>query len=224
MKHLNNLEYCRVLKRIDELCEQDELRRFNQGLPAVEASQLAVLREQGAPAATSPAVVAVKADGTVTLCTETARSYLEWYFKDNQGASNSLPQDLQHWMRIHELQTPKSGHIPRPHPPYTTERNGRRLTVHLLCGRTTSQRLLLLEEKRLQFSSEALQRHFGLSARRAEVLLWLAQGKASDEIAMILSVSVSTIHKHTERIFEKLGVESQTAAALQAVEVMNRTP
>jgi len=60
----------------------------------------------------------------------------------------------------------------------------------------------------------------GISPREAEVLLWVAQGKGNHEIAEILGLSVATVKKHTIHIFEKLGVESRTAASLRAVEVL----
>lgn len=59
----------------------------------------------------------------------------------------------------------------------------------------------------------------GISPREAEVLLWVAQGKGNGEIAEILGLSVATVKKHTIHIFEKLGVESRTAATLRAMEV-----
>jgi DNA-binding NarL/FixJ family response regulator len=60
----------------------------------------------------------------------------------------------------------------------------------------------------------------GISPREAEVLLWVAQGKGNHEIAEILGLSVATVKKHTIHIFEKLGVESRTAATLRAVEML----
>jgi DNA-binding NarL/FixJ family response regulator len=62
----------------------------------------------------------------------------------------------------------------------------------------------------------------GISPREAEVLLWIAQGKGNHEIAAILGLSVATVKKHTIHIFEKLGVESRSAALLRAIEVLSR--
>ncbi|MFN0077423.1 MAG: response regulator [Prosthecobacter sp.] len=61
----------------------------------------------------------------------------------------------------------------------------------------------------------------GISPREAEVLLWVAQGKGNHEIAQILGLSIATVKKHTIHIFEKLGVESRTAASLRALEVLS---
>ena len=61
----------------------------------------------------------------------------------------------------------------------------------------------------------------GLTPRVAEVLLWVAQGKTNADIATILGISESTVKKHVLEVFEKLGVETRSAAALRALEVLN---
>lgn len=55
-----------------------------------------------------------------------------------------------------------------------------------------------------------------LTAREAEVLLWVARGKTNRDIAEILGMSPRTVNKHLEHIFAKLGVETRTAAAAAA--------
>jgi DNA-binding NarL/FixJ family response regulator len=61
----------------------------------------------------------------------------------------------------------------------------------------------------------------GLTPRVAEVLLWVAQGKTNPEIASILGISESTVKKHMMEIMGTLGVETRTAASLQALEVLS---
>ena len=61
----------------------------------------------------------------------------------------------------------------------------------------------------------------GLTPRAAETLLWLAQGKTNPDIATILGVTESTIKKHVQEMFDKLGVETRGAAAMRALEVLN---
>lgn len=60
----------------------------------------------------------------------------------------------------------------------------------------------------------------GLTKREAEVLLWVAQGKTNPEIGMILSIRHSTVKKHLERVFTKLGVETRTSASRMALETL----
>jgi DNA-binding NarL/FixJ family response regulator len=70
-------------------------------------------------------------------------------------------------------------------------------------------------------SARPLEKVLGLTPRVAETLLWLAQGKTNGEIAAILSNSESTVKKHVLEIFNKLGVETRTAASLRALEVLS---
>ena len=69
-------------------------------------------------------------------------------------------------------------------------------------------------------SSEPLLR-LGLTPRAAEALLWLAQGKTNSDIASILGVTESTVKKHVQEMFEKLGVETRGAATVRAFELLN---
>jgi len=58
--------------------------------------------------------------------------------------------------------------------------------------------------------------HVALTPRETEVLSWLAKGKTNRDIGDILGMSPRTVNKHLEHIFEKLGVETRTAAAALA--------
>jgi DNA-binding CsgD family transcriptional regulator len=61
-------------------------------------------------------------------------------------------------------------------------------------------------------------RALGLTEREADVLGWIAQGKTDAETGMVLGISPRTVAKHLEHIFDKLGVETRTAAVVRAVE------
>ena len=56
-----------------------------------------------------------------------------------------------------------------------------------------------------------------LTAREREVLQWLSGGKTDRDIGEILGISPRTVHKHLQRIYEKLGVETRTAAVARAL-------
>ncbi len=64
----------------------------------------------------------------------------------------------------------------------------------------------------------------GITAREAEVLLWATQGKSNGDFAAILQMSEKTVKQHLGSVFEKLGVESRTAASLRALEVLANGP
>lgn len=78
---------------------------------------------------------------------------------------------------------------------------------------------LVLEERGDPPGPRALMR-LGITAREAEVLYWIAQGKSNPDIATILGANVRTVHKHVEHLFQKLGLETRNAAMLAALEIL----
>ncbi len=68
------------------------------------------------------------------------------------------------------------------------------------------------------FSSPTPLQSLGLTAREADVLLWVSQGKSNSDVATILGMSEKTVKIHLGHIFEKLNVETRTAAAMLAME------
>ena len=67
---------------------------------------------------------------------------------------------------------------------------------------------------------QLLQQALHLTAREADVLLWISRGKSNRDISEILGISPRTVNKHLEQIFEKLGVENRASAAARAVRVL----
>ncbi len=65
-----------------------------------------------------------------------------------------------------------------------------------------------------------LQERFALTAREAEVLLWIARGKSNRDIAAILDLAPRTVNKHLETVFAKLGVENRASAAVLATRAL----
>jgi DNA-binding CsgD family transcriptional regulator len=66
--------------------------------------------------------------------------------------------------------------------------------------------------------SRILQRRLGLTAREAEVLFWLSEGKTNASIGVILERSPETVKSHVGSLLAKLGCETRTAAARTALE------
>ncbi len=61
----------------------------------------------------------------------------------------------------------------------------------------------------------------GLTNREREILGWVARGKTNQEIAALLIVSPHTVRKHLEHVYEKLRVNSRTAAVARAFAPLN---
>lgn len=53
-----------------------------------------------------------------------------------------------------------------------------------------------------------------LTARETDVMHWVSFGKTDADVAALLAISKRTVHKHLEHIYEKLGVETRTAAVM----------
>ncbi|MDA8422269.1 MAG: helix-turn-helix transcriptional regulator [Nitrospiraceae bacterium] len=61
---------------------------------------------------------------------------------------------------------------------------------------------------------------YGLTYREEDVLYWVAQGKTNGETAGILNIAPGTVKIHLEKIYQKLGVESRTAASALAMGII----
>jgi DNA-binding CsgD family transcriptional regulator len=58
----------------------------------------------------------------------------------------------------------------------------------------------------------------GLSRRESEVLIWVAKGKTNSDIGEILGISRRTVDTLLSRTYQKLGVETRTAAVMCMIE------
>jgi DNA-binding CsgD family transcriptional regulator len=70
-----------------------------------------------------------------------------------------------------------------------------------------------LDRSRSSFGVEGSE----LTKRELEVLSWVAQGKTNGEIAQILLLAPSTVRKHLENVYAKLGVGTRTAAVARVL-------
>ena len=77
------------------------------------------------------------------------------------------------------------------------------------------------EERLDVFDPESL-KQFGLTQRENEVLAWVAEGKSNNDVGLILGIRPVTVKKHLEHIFEKMGVETRTAAVAFAIRASQR--
>jgi PAS domain S-box-containing protein len=75
------------------------------------------------------------------------------------------------------------------------------------------------EEIRIELSLNPIVLADPLTAREAEILGLLAQGRTNPQIARELVVSPGTVKNHVRHIIAKLGVSDRTQAAVRAVEL-----
>jgi DNA-binding NarL/FixJ family response regulator len=139
--------------------------------------------------------------------TPLARRWLPSYF---DSVADDVPEALLQW-----LQAAAAGRDIRP---LSTARGGRQLVCTLQGKTVDDDWLVVLREVSDAATVQATMLAFGLTLRESEVLYWVAKGKTNRDIGDILGSSPATVKKHLERVYEKLGVETRTAAAAMALQ------
>jgi DNA-binding NarL/FixJ family response regulator len=156
-------------------------------------------------------VIAVNLEGQVLWGSPKAMQMIERIAQSGAIAAET-GQGFGDWLAA-SLRQPAS-------PPRTFMVDGIALSY---IGTSPSSELLLKVCSHVQGSPYAhLERTFSLTPREAEVLYWLSLGKTNRDIAQILALSSRTINKHLEQVFQKMGVDNRTAAAVAAARAINQ--
>ncbi len=142
------------------------------------------------------AMLAVDGEGRLRWCSPAAREWLRDYLVDEA----CLPAAALRWLAGGGSESL----------PLLVE--GRRLALSRLAADSGGTTLLVRKRSSVP-EPQALSANFGLTAREADVLYWVACGKINRDVAEILGMSARTVDKHLQHIFEKLHVETRTAAA-----------
>ncbi len=164
-------------------------------------------------------VVVLSEHGHVRSLSRQAAVWLAKYFPHAPHAGTRLPELLQRWLTRQETLL-AGGALPPPRTPFVIEHESTRLVARLLSR--PGVLVLVLEEHSESISPAALRR-LGLTRREAEVLSWVARGKTNAEIGKVAEMSARTVEKHIEHLFQKLGVENRTAAAMRALRTDDRS-
>ncbi|MEY2632400.1 MAG: hypothetical protein RIR00_1054, partial [Pseudomonadota bacterium] len=153
------------------------------------------------------ATVAVRAgDSRLVWQTPLARKLLHHWFANPESVA---PAELLAWLAAAQRARSEG----RDAPPLLASHANRRLLASFHDRSDEDEWLIVLREENDSAAIDSLLTAFGLTQREAEVLYWVVQGKTSKDIGDILGSSPRTVNKHLEHIFEKLGVETRTAAA-----------
>lgn len=158
----------------------------------------AALRTNAALEAAGGFLLAADAQGRLLWCTPAAERRLTEALPDFTPASFRLPTGL-------EIQA-----------------DARTLSFNLIGQVGAGEHLYRLTEAGGGQEEAFLQKQFALSAREADVLLWIAHGKSNKDISDILGISPRTVNKHLEQVFTKMGVENRASAAALAVGALAR--
>jgi DNA-binding CsgD family transcriptional regulator len=158
-------------------------------------------------------LVNLNREGQVQWATSQAIQWFETYFA-KPTSMGSLPDRLQAWVKHQVAGLTIDPHQPQTGAPLHIELACKKLVIRLMVAPAGEGYSLLLEEQtRSNLQSLEI---LGLSQRETEVLGWLIQGKDNKTIATHMDISASTIRKHLESIYRKLGVQSRTEAVSAA--------
>jgi DNA-binding CsgD family transcriptional regulator len=136
-------------------------------------------------------------DGRLEFASPRGRRLLNRYFDRSRGGR--LPPELETWIHTQAKRPDRA--TAGPAVPFTRARADRRLVVNA-AGPELSV-LLLVEEVATAVS---------MTPRQWDVMRCVAAGKSNTEIAGLLWIAPSTVRRHLENIYDKLGVHSRTAA------------
>lgn len=177
------------------------------GVHLVNAGKL--LAAQQALDATDTAVVSFHPDGRVAWTSPRARQLL------SQAATlvqnGRAGGEFAHWLAaLARVPLSEAG----------VHRDGN-IIVSYLGTSPTREVLLSLSRRDARPPGPVLAERFGLTEREGDVLFWLTQGKTSVDIGVILGLSWRTVNKHLEQVFQKMGVDNRTSAAVMADRVLS---
>jgi DNA-binding NarL/FixJ family response regulator len=157
-------------------------------------------------------LLAVDGEGEVLWATPQAAALLR---------AASPPEELEpelSGLRIPGWVAPTAGEAPRVAPVALAD--GRSVEFHHVGQIGPDELLLRVTASDPGREETVLRARLGLTAREAEVLLWLGRGKSNRDIADILVMSPRTVNKHLEGIYAKLGVENRASAAALVVRTL----
>jgi DNA-binding NarL/FixJ family response regulator len=165
--------------------------------------------------ATGRSVIAVAGDGRVVWSTPHAAELLGRVPGTAEDGDIILTGDMRSWM-VACSEQPLSAVPPRRF----EVGMGAAVVLSYLGRHGLGELLFRVSDGAAATPATRLQKRLHLTAREAEVLNWLAQGKSNRDIGAILSLSPRTVNKHLEQVYLKLQVENRTAAAVLAIRTM----
>ena len=90
--------------------------------------------------------------------------------------------------------------------------DGASLDIRLVGRIGPGELLLRVAPSRPSRDEARVRAQLPVTAREAEVLIWLTRGKSNRDIAEILGLSPRTVNKHLEQVYAKLGIENRSSA------------
>ncbi len=146
--------------------------------------------------------------GEILFATQQTRLFLRTFFVER--SDSVVPNEILSWLVEGDASKPLIVRHPE---------KGEIEIHNFPLSPSGSLSLMRLEHKNVDRGPKALLA-LGLTAREAEVLYWITEGKTNPEIAIILDASPDTVKKHAANLYAKLGVPTRTSAARCAFSVL----
>jgi len=163
--------------------------------------------------ATGSAILSLNLEGEIIWQTPIVSELLKNHQVDVQHFQSSLNQWLQDL-----LKQPDQAHLLHGQYGHGHQQLQLNLLTKLYAGHISKHVLVQLKEQTQMPSAEEIAHACpNLTPREAEVMHWVTMGKTNRDIAEILQLSPRTVNKHLEHVFEKLYVETRTAAVLHVM-------
>lgn len=168
--------------------------------------------------ATDRLILATDARGSLLWCTPRAEQAISRISPGWLRNGSALPEGMRH--QIEKLLTKEegAGNAVR----VRSSKGQGELEMQVIAHYREDEVLIRLNELNPDQDLEKLQTRLPLTRREAEVLLWVSYGKPNRVISDVLEISPRTVTKHLERVFDKLGIETRSAAAAVAIRVMGQ--
>ncbi len=131
-----------------------------------------------------------------------------------------LPPAVDRWIVAQRARVTEGEALLRP---LSATIGARRLVLRLLPGGSRRPDAVLIQQTDVGRLEPRLA-ELGLSPREAEVLALIGTGATNAELAARLHVAPSTIKKHLDAIYRKLGVSGRVRAAAVAAEILAHHP
>jgi DNA-binding response OmpR family regulator len=206
IKGLNagGVDYVSKPIKIDELAARIQVHITNSKLTLCARQALDVAGQY---------TLCVDANGTLLWATPEARHLLERHNADEAWLKQQFPQKIA-VLLTQNFNKDKA---------IVLKIGDNSFEIKYLKKTDENEILLRLFNMERPSEVEVLRTNLALTEREAEVLLWIAHGKTNREIGEIITMSPRTVNKHLEQIFRVLNVENRTAAAVQALKMLQRS-
>lgn len=195
------LKHTEVLARLSTHIRN--ARMASQNRQAIDAAKIAML--------------AISQQGNLCWQTNAAAHMLaglDWQQAGQQTDESALIQTIQQWIQQQDA------------PSLSLSWQNAHLALSKLGGTADGTQLVLLKQleapQNLQTRLASMMKICGLTQREAEVIHWVTLGKTNRDIGEILELSPRTVNKHLEHIFQKLQVETRTAAVSKVTSLLKK--